>query len=84
MRASVSIAPEDAPIAYTRSGLALRFVISYLTISAIACVWRALQPGGRFVLEMGGHGNTGRLLNVVREVVGPVESPWYFPSVGEY
>jgi len=51
---------------------------------AIGCVGRALKPGGRFVLEMGGRGNIGRVLHVVEEVVGPVETPWFFPSVGEY
>ncbi len=48
------------------------------------CVARALRPGGRFVLEMGGRGNTQTLLDMVCEVVGPVEIPWFFPSVGEY
>jgi hypothetical protein len=38
MRASVSIAPEDAPIAYTRCASAPRCETSYCTISAIACV----------------------------------------------
>jgi trans-aconitate methyltransferase len=52
--------------------------------SAIARVRQALKPGGRFVLEMGGHGNTGTLLAVVREVAGPVEIPWFFPTIGEY
>jgi trans-aconitate methyltransferase len=52
--------------------------------SAIGCVWQALKPGGRFVLEMGGHGNTRTLLAAVREVAGRVETPWFFPTIGEY
>jgi trans-aconitate methyltransferase len=44
----------------------------------------ALRPGGRFVAEMGGKGNVQVIINAVREVAGPVEIPWYFPSVGEY
>src|ERR1019366_7671508 len=51
---------------------------------AAAPAGRALRPGGRFVLEMGGKGNTQAVMNAVREVAGPVETPWYFPSVGEY
>jgi len=76
--------------------------------AAIACVWRALKPGGRFVMEMGGRGNTRTLLAAVSEVVashrlkpvppeiashrlkpvppaeGVLQSPWFYPSVGEY
>jgi len=72
----------DPPVEAVFSNAALHWVKD--ARAAIACVWQALKPGGRFVLEMGGHGNTGRLLDVVREVAGPVESPWYFPTVGEY
>jgi trans-aconitate methyltransferase len=71
--------------------------------AAIERVHRALKPrgagkpGGRFVMEMGGKGNTRALLAAVAEVAGPVtstarttpggcalESPWFYPSVGEY
>lgn len=44
----------------------------------------ALRPGGRFVVEMGGKGNVQAVIDALRQVVGPVETPWYFPSVGEY
>jgi trans-aconitate methyltransferase len=47
-------------------------------------VARALRPGGRLVLEMGGKGNTQAVMDALREVAGPIEIPWYFPSVGEY
>jgi len=52
--------------------------------SAAESVARALRSGGRFVLEMGGKGNTQSVMDAVREVAGQVEAPWYFPSVGEY
>ncbi len=45
---------------------------------------RALRPGGRFVLEMGGKGNVQAVIDALRDLMGPVETPWYFPSVGEY
>jgi trans-aconitate methyltransferase len=48
------------------------------------CVARALKPGGRFVLEMGGSGNMRTVLRMVGEVAGRVAIPWFFPSVGEY
>ena len=45
---------------------------------------RALLPGGRFVVEMGGKGNIQSIVDAIREVAGPVGMPWYYPSVGEY
>jgi trans-aconitate 2-methyltransferase len=45
-----------------------------------ASVARALKPGGRFVLEMGGKGN----IQAILDAIGPCETPWLFPSVGEY
>lgn len=47
-------------------------------------VARALRPGGRFVVELGGKGNVQAIIDALHEVAGPVETPWYFPSVGEY
>jgi trans-aconitate methyltransferase len=49
-----------------------------------ACVARALKPGGTFVLEMGGRGNIQTVLDMIFEVAGPIETPWFFPSVSEY
>lgn len=72
----------ESPVDAVFSNAVLHWVKDART--AIACVWQALKPGGTFVMEMGGHGNTGALLRVVGEVVGAVESPWYFPTIGEY
>lgn len=51
-------------------------------------VRRVLAPGGRFVAELGGSGNVARVLKGVQRALNDrdivVESPWYFPSVGEY
>jgi len=58
---------------------------------AIDSVYRALKPGGRFVGEMGGHGNVAAIsvaLFAALENYGVADStalnPWYFPSVNEY
>jgi trans-aconitate methyltransferase len=59
--------------------------------AAVARVWDALRPGGRFVAEFGGKGNVERVSTAMRaalrEVAG-VEfdrlSPWYYPSIAEY
>jgi trans-aconitate 2-methyltransferase len=52
--------------------------------SAAGCIARALKPGGRFVAEFGGHGNIQPVVDAIRELLGPVETPWYYPSIGEY
>lgn len=72
----------DVPFDAVFSNAALHWVKDADGIAA--SVARALRRGGRFVLEMGGKGNTQAVLDAVREVAGPVETPWYFPSVGEY
>lgn len=46
--------------------------------SALACIRDALKPGGRFVAEFGGKGNTHSIV----EAAGV--NPWYYPSIGEY
>jgi trans-aconitate 2-methyltransferase len=56
---------------------------------AIACVRRALKPGGRFVAEFGGKGNVkaivAALLDAARATGSQTgEIPWYFPTIGEY
>ena len=54
---------------------------------AIAAIARALRPGGRFVAEFGGKGNTAAVLPALCTVLGPGAEqrlPWYYPSIGEY
>lgn len=55
------------------------------------CIAAALRLGGRFVAELGGHGNIAGLIEGfldARAAIGaPLEKdrlPWYFPSIGEY
>jgi SAM-dependent methyltransferase len=47
-----------------------------------------LTSGGQFVAELGGRGNVARIVDGVRTELDArgydCESPWYFPSVGEY
>ena len=57
----------------------------------IACVARALKPGGRFVAEMGAHRNvriiTDALYQALAEEGVPAEAvnfPWYFPRTSHY
>ena len=59
--------------------------------AAAEAIRRALKPGGRFVAEFGGHGNTRMLLEAVwhaMEALGIREpdryNPWFYPTIGEY
>lgn len=54
---------------------------------AASSIARALRPGSRFVAEFGGHGNIATVQAALRAVLGPVadeQSPWYYPTIGEY
>ena len=56
--------------------------------AVLESVANALAPDGRFVAELGGTGNVAAIVGAVRDEATArgydVESPWYFPSVGEY
>jgi trans-aconitate methyltransferase len=58
--------------------------------AVIAGVRRALKPGGRFVGEFGGDGNTATVLRALEAALQQrgldfrTFNPWYFPSVEEY
>jgi trans-aconitate methyltransferase len=56
----------------------------------VAGIRKSLCPGGRFVAEFGGKGNTGELLSAVRRawlksgLAGTAPDPWYYPSLAQY
>jgi SAM-dependent methyltransferase len=56
----------------------------------IAGVHRALRPHGRFVAELGGHGNVAALATAMRAVSmrhngnPALLTPWFFPTAEEY
>jgi trans-aconitate methyltransferase len=56
--------------------------------SVIESVARILKPHGRFVLEMGAHGNVARIVQALstalQEAGHAPRNPWYFPRAGEY
>lgn len=58
--------------------------------AVIAGVHRALEPGGRFVGEFGGHGNVAAITVAIlavldkRGIDGSAVSPWYFPTTDTY
>ncbi|QHW34464.1 methyltransferase domain-containing protein [Paenibacillus rhizovicinus] len=57
----------------------------------IACVWNALNGGGRFVAEFGGRGNCETIIDALGEALkedygidAAALNPWYFPSIAQY
>lgn len=56
----------------------------------IVGIRNALRPGGRFVAEFGGKGNTSELLKAMDhkwtklQLAGPAPHPWYYPGIPEY
>ncbi len=55
----------------------------------VACISRALTPGGRFVCEFGGDGNIRYLVAAIesashRLLDKPAPHPWYFPSIAAF
>lgn len=56
--------------------------------AVVAGVRRALRPGGRFVAEMGGHGNVGAIVAALESALAArgltPPHPWYFPTPEAY
>jgi trans-aconitate 2-methyltransferase len=55
----------------------------------IACISKALKPGGRFVAEFGGKDNCVELISELQKALQDltgryVEHGWFFASIGEY
>jgi trans-aconitate methyltransferase len=76
----------DQPFDAVFSNAALHWVRE--ADAAIECMARALKPGGRLVLEMGGRGNIARVRAgaeaVLRGAGYRARHTWYFPGIGEY
>src|SRR5262245_30136916 len=89
--------------ARTMAGQSLQFELAFDAIfsnaalhwmqpldAVIAGVWRALKPGGRFVGECGGDGNTATVIHALdsalrqRGINSQTVNPWYFPTIDEY
>ena len=76
----------DAPFDAVFSNAALHWVLE--AEAAVRSVAAALHPRGRFVLEMGAHGNIAQIQGAIEEVLresgSNIRSPWFFPTLGEY
>lgn len=79
----------DRPFDAIFSNATLHWVLRYR--EAIDCMYQALKPGGRLVMEMGGKGNIGQIEGQLRNSLrqrGHIrladKQLWYFPALGEY
>ena len=80
---------EDCRVDLLFSNAALHWIPKPDAEDSVRCMVRAMKPGGRFVVEFGGKGNVGKIVqacqDVLRETRGiECPNPWYFPSVSEY
>ena len=57
-------------------------------MAMLSCVKKALRPGGQFVFEFGGKGNTALIHSALAAAFSArghaYRMPFYFPSIGEY
>lgn len=59
-------------------------------IDAARGMFAALKPGGRYVVEFGGHGNVAAIVTAMRAIArarnadAELARPWYFPTPAEH
>lgn len=76
----------DAEFDAVFSNAALHWMLNVDAV--IDGVFRALRPGGRFVAEMGGHGNIDTIVRGIEAALRnrglEMRNPWIFPTADEY
>ena len=72
----------DCPVDAVFSNATLHWVKD--ARAAIRCIWTALKPGGRFVTEFGGYRNVQSVVDAARALLGPLETAWFNPTIGQY
>lgn len=87
VEADITAYETDEPFDAIFSNAALHWVTN--AEGAMKAMSKALKPGGRFVIEMGGHGNISKLITALFEALKQFDCydpshRWYFPSIGEY
>ena len=73
---------DGSPVDVVFSNAALHWVPE--VERSVAAISRSLKPGARFVAELGGKNNIGRIVRYLDRTVGSDKNPWYFPSIAEY
>ncbi|EEC45129.1 predicted protein [Phaeodactylum tricornutum CCAP 1055/1] len=76
--------PEPVDVLF--SNAALHWIPAKDAGRAVACMAKALRPGGQLVVEFGGKGNVERVVQSTLQVLQLPASttPWNFPSISEY
>lgn len=78
----------EEPVDAVFSNAVLHWIDKAWQPRMLACVHRALKPGGEFVFEFGGHGNNRQIHTALAEIFAaheyPYQMPFYFPTIGEY
>lgn len=77
----------DKPFDAIFSNAALHWILP--PEDAVRCMSAALRPGGRLVVEFGGHGNVQQICSAVERAVyhvtgNSIAASNYFPSISEY
>ncbi|WP_447529420.1 class I SAM-dependent methyltransferase [Vreelandella sp. TE19] len=80
--------PFDQEFDAVFSNAVLHWLLDPQTV--LACIKRALKPGGRLIAEFGGHGNIAAICTALiaalqfRGISARGRHPWYFPTAQEY
>ena len=78
----------ERPVDVVFSNAALHWIDGDRQPDMLACIYRALKPGGQFVFELGGRGNNALIHGALRRTFArrgrEYTLPFYFPSIGEY
>jgi len=78
----------DSPADAAFSNAALHWIPGADQDAVLEAVADALAEDGRFVAEMGGHGNVASITDALEAELTDrgygFEHPWYFPTIGEY
>lgn len=78
----------DEPVDLVFSNAVFHWIAREDQPRMLACVARALRPGGQLVFEFGGAGNNalihGALASAFAEAGLAYRMPFYFPTIGEY
>ena len=78
----------DEPVDAVVSNAVFHWIDRERQADMLSCVHDALKKGGQFVFEMGGKGNNSAIHSALKRAFGncgyKYETPFFFPSVGEY
>jgi trans-aconitate methyltransferase len=78
------------PVDVLFSNAALHWIPCADLDRTMACLARALQPNGRFIVELGGEGNVGQIVTALQHVLqerhngATFDLPWCFPTIADF